>query len=553
LRRALVAAALLLSSIGSALAEVHYVDVNSTNTTPPYVSWATAATNIQDAVDAAVSGDEILVTNGIYATGGRVTVGSTTNRVAVDKPLNLRSVNGPQFTTIDGGRSNRCVYLTNLASLSGFTLTNGRATQGGGLWCESTTAVVSNCIVSGNVARDVPERLAAGGGAYGGTLNNCVVSGNRATPANLIIGGTSAGGGAYGCALNNCTVMGNRAVAQGEIHFSFAARGGGAYGCTLNNCTVRSNSALANINSFGDNYSQGGGAYGCTLNNCALSDNSAYANGNSIETVGGGGAYDSTLNNCTLTGNSAVWGGGVYDSRLNNCTLTGNSATSSGGGVYGGWLNNCTLSGNSATNSGGGAYRGQLNNCTLTGNSASFGGGADSGGVDYGAMTHCISYFNCAALAGANYNGFWFGLNYCCTTPQPNGFGNITNAPLFVDLASGNLRLQFNSPCINAGNNDYASDGTDLDGNPRIVGGTVDIGAYEYQSLDLLNFGVVSNRFGFIVTGQSNWVIVLEASSNFTNWTALTTNTVGGIPFPFRDPTPPNLPQRFYRARQELP
>ena len=82
-------------------------------------------------MDAAEPGDEIVVTNGVYATGGRA-VDSHTSRVAADKPLSLHSVNGPEATMILGRQEEsprfwetaiRCVYLASGAWLSGFTLT----------------------------------------------------------------------------------------------------------------------------------------------------------------------------------------------------------------------------------------------------------------------------------------------------------------------------------------------------------------------------------------------------------------------------------------------
>ena len=159
---------------------------------------------------------------------------------------------------------------------------------------------------------------------------------------------------------------------------------------------------------------------------------------------------------------------------VSNCIITGNSAYLLGGGAYRGMLNNCVLSGNSA-DIGGGCSDSTLINCTVGGNSARFYGGAYNS-----ILTNCIVYFN------GSGNSADSDLHYCCTTPIPldgsGRFNNITNAPLFVDLGGGNLRLQSNSPCINSGFNIYAAGTIDLDGLPRISGGTVDIGAYEFQN-----------------------------------------------------------------------
>ena len=85
-----------------------------------------------------------------------------------------------------------------------------------------------------------------------------------------------------------------------------------------------------------------------------------------------------------------------------------------------------------------------------------------------------------SAISGPNGYGSTF--NHSCTTPAPGGTGNITDDPHFVNAAAGDYHLNVGSPCIDAGTNlDWMAGATDLDGNSRIVSGTVDIGAYEWQ------------------------------------------------------------------------
>jgi hypothetical protein len=59
---------------------------------------------------------------------------------------------------------------------------------------------------------------------------------------------------------------------------------------------------------------------------------------------------------------------------------------------------------------------------------------------------------------------------------------NQSDPPLFVDATNGDFHEQSGSPTIDAGVNDAQNGSTDLDGNPRTVNGTTDIGAYESSS-----------------------------------------------------------------------
>ena len=227
----------------------------------PYSTWAAAATNIQDAISAALTNEVVLVANGTYATGGKSMDGVITNRVSVDKAILVQSVNGPSVTTIQGAwdptstngpGAVRCVWLTNNATLSGFTVSGGATRSGTGAL--STYGAVF-------LAALRPEHMPT------------IACSWQISPLTLAAD--------VSVNLSHCTLSGNHAAGSG-------ANGGGAAYCNLKNCLITSNVS---------EQSSGGGGFFCNATNCAFTKNRAI--------LWGSGTYQGTYLNCTFSGNTS--------------------------------------------------------------------------------------------------------------------------------------------------------------------------------------------------------------------------------------------------------
>ncbi|MFH1476385.1 MAG: right-handed parallel beta-helix repeat-containing protein [Verrucomicrobiota bacterium] len=287
-------------------ATTNYVDRYGTNPVANYTTWATAATNIQDAVDVAMAtpGNTVLVSNGVYATGGKKTPSyALTNRVCATNAIILRSVNGPNYTSIKGAPAPegglgtgavRCVYLSGGASLIGFTLTNGYTMtsgtygfeQGGaGVWVYQS-GTVSNCLITGNYGWN----YGGGAGLYdGGTINNCVISNNSCSAYGAGVFLWGLGGKAT---MKNCIVITNSAV-------NFGSGVCMIYNTEANNCLITKNIGHG---------SYAGGVFAwyqpTLLNGCTIVGNYA---GTNVSAYGGGGMWYQAASSSSVT-NCIIWG-----------------------------------------------------------------------------------------------------------------------------------------------------------------------------------------------------------------------------------------------------
>jgi hypothetical protein len=205
----------------------------------------------------------------------------------------------------------------------------------------------------------------------------------------------------------------------------------------------------------------------------------------------GGGLSDchGTIQNNTIMNNSVRWDGGglcCCNGAIQNNVITSNSAAYGGGLAYcNGVIQNNIITSNSAIQwygLGGGLYNchGAILNNTIFGNSASYQGG----GIEecYGIIYNCIIWGNLTSGSQNQIQNSNIPCFSCIQDWTEGGRGNISDAPLFVDVAGGNYHLQDNSPCINTGANGYwlAWPIRDFDGNCRLFGKRVDMGCYEY-------------------------------------------------------------------------
>ncbi|MFZ5820636.1 MAG: choice-of-anchor Q domain-containing protein [Chloroflexota bacterium] len=440
-----------------------YVDVDVHCSFDCGGSWATAYHDLQDALTAAVSGDQIWVAEGVYYPGakgdrdatftlkdgvkiyggfdgteGRLTDRDfSTNLTILSGDLDKNDVNTDgnfiAETTADIVGENAYHLVTAGGTdtntvLDGFIITAGSADSaddwrkyGGGILNQSFSPLLKNLVISGNYA------LERGGGMLNHsngnpTLENVTFTGNHA----------NTGGGIHnwsdGLVLTNIIFDSNAATDSGGgmdnysgspsltgVTFSnnTAEFGGGLFNAGGGNPALSQVSFSGNIANYGGGMSNRNGS-APSLSDVTFTNNQATINGGGLENSEG----NPTLTNVTFDGNHAGFaGGGMSNSSESNPILThvsfrNNVADSYGGGMSN-WtdctplLEDVTFNDNEAGESGGGMYNDAaspvIKNVTLSNNSANIGGGITNMDSAPTLLYVTISH-NHAYLGGGIYN-----------------------------------------------------------------------------------------------------------------------------------------------------
>ncbi|RPJ25142.1 MAG: CSLREA domain-containing protein, partial [Chloroflexi bacterium] len=420
-----------ICDIGAYELVLHYVKSDATGANNGS-SWTNAYTDLQSALSAASSGDEIWVAAGIYkpTTGADRTssfvlkngvpvfggfAGTETFAAQRDSETHVTILSGDIGITGDNSDNSYHVVIgsntDHSAILEGFTITGGNANvspdiNGGGMYNYRGSPTIVNVIFSGNSAAFF------GGGMYnGGQEWDLLPNGSHPSLTNVIFDGNSAqeGGGMQ------------------NFYYSHPV-----------------------------------------LTNVTFSNNTATRAGGGMENFHYGSP---TLTNVTFSGNiGGHAGGGISnwdhsDPTLTNVTFHANTVTEIGGGMANGFASNPTLK-----------------NVTINANQANQGGGIYNEG--YTIISNSILYGN---PGGEIYNaGGAANVTYSSVQGGYAGIGNLDADPLLGPLQDNSgftqtMALGVGSPAIDAGD-DVNCPATDQRGFPRPQAGQCDMGAYESGS-----------------------------------------------------------------------
>ncbi len=439
---------------------------------------------------------------------------------------------------IDVAAQGDSVWVAAATYFGSITVTNVVALYGGfagsetGLEQRSPTA--NPTILDGGQTNRVVSFTA--GAASGTRLDGFIIQNGRAPQTPTLI----VGSGIY--AANASPTICNNIIRSNNANYASGYQQGGGIWVALAPCVISNNVIIHN------RAASGGGVYCSTYADCLICNNRFEANiaDNNPPALGAG-----------PFGGGAICVGAAQPKIIDNFFL-GNVATNlpTYAGGYGGGI---AIAGAGTPYIVGNTF---LKNVALNTAQDLL---ADRGGAIYSEGTKSIIGNNLLAFGSSGIlvittaygdrfrNNCVFGNAHDYVYADLGGTnGNISADPL---LASQNdFHLLAGSPCINAGDNSLVLPGSvDMDGEARIAGPRVDIGADEFGSTQpfALSVATQDQNAAFSINSQINHTYVWEVSRDLVAWTPFSTNIAEGTVFKLTVPVNPGGPW-FYRVADTL-